>query len=338
MIGKMIGDLFWKPAGSVSSVDALSGGSHGVAGTRDVTMAVTGSKDGYPLRVVELAGGKIIGDLRMVATRDNIVIGGMQSLPPGMDPQDHYLTRRRRFRMPKYRRGTALLLGASNSDNYYHWMVDSVPRWKMLEAANWSNYDFVLLHSAPRTFQDDVLDRLGIPSEKRLRCSKNFVHQFERLVVVPTPPVAPWSCAYVRSLIPEKMSGPQKIYLRRGAGRRRLVNEAELERALADIGYISIEPGRLSILEQAKFLSSARCVVAPHGAALTNLIFAPAGAKVLELIHPQNKNGFFLRLASTCGHDYAGFEGRLVNEANAPTQCFIVDVQSVLQTIRTGAY
>jgi capsular polysaccharide biosynthesis protein len=329
-LGKMIANLFWKPAGFVASLESLEP-FHGVAGKWDVTVAVTGSNEGYPLTVVELAGGKIIGNLRMVAASDDILIGGLQSLPPGVDPANHYLARRRRFRLPRFRRGTALLLGAANSDNYYHWMLDSVPRWKMLQAAKQFDYDFVLLHDEHLQFQDEVLDRMGIPREKRLRCSKNLVHQFERLVVMPLPPVTSWSCSYVRSLFPERESGPEKVYLRLGVGRRRLVNEAELEAALAKIGFVSIAPWQLTAAQQAKFLSSARCVVAPHGAALTNMIFAPAGALILELFHPQHRFDCYPDLAEICGHRSVALEGMAINHSNDPKLEYMVDISAVLR-------
>lgn len=335
-MGKLIKNLFWKPAGFVPSLESV-GAAHGVASERDVTMAITGSKDGHPLRVVELAGGKIIGDLRLVATADDIVVGSIQSLFGCADPQNHYLLRRRRLRFTKYRPGTALVLGAANSDNYYHWMLDSVPRWKMLQAANCLNFDFVLLHRRPATFQDELLDRLKVPAAKRLRCSKNLVHQFERLIVpsmpFPVEAVAPWTCAYLRSLFPEESRGPEKIYLRRGSGRRRLVNETALEATLTKIGFISLEPERLTVAEQAKLLSSVRAVVAPHGAALTNLAFAPPGALLVELFHPNHKNRCYVNLAAACGHRYLGLDGKAEEAAGRRLE-YSVDIAAVEREVR----
>jgi capsular polysaccharide biosynthesis protein len=300
-------------------------------------MAVSGTNEGHPLTVVEMADGKIIGDLRMVATAGDIVVGGVQALFGCADPQNHYLLRRRRFRLLKRRRGTALLLGAANSDNYYHWLVDSVPRWKMLQVAGWAKYDFVLLHSKPLRFQDEVLDRLEVPMEKRLRCQKNLVHQFERLVVpsmpFPVEDVAPWLCPYLRSLFPETVSSPEKVYLRRGTGRRRLVNEGELQAALQERGFVSVEPQHLTVAEQAKLLGRARCVVAPHGAALTNIIFAPSGALVLELFHPGHKNRGIVTLAAACDHRYTCLDGHALSRDNRRQLDYSIDVPAVAKMI-----
>jgi capsular polysaccharide biosynthesis protein len=276
--------------------------------------------------------------LRLAATRDDVVIGGIQTVFGCDNLNGHYALNRRRFRLPKYRRGTALLLGAANSDNYYHWLLDSLPRWKMLQAAGWRDYDFVLLHSQPRRFQEETLDWLGVPAAKRLRCSKNFIHQFERLVVpampFPLEEVSAWACAWLRALVPQKSSGPEKLFLsRRGVGGRQLANEAELQAALEARGFVPVQPEKLSVAEQAQLLGSARCVVAPHGAALTNLVFAPPGALLLELFHPQHKNRCYVNLAAACGHRYVSLDGCAIQHADTKRLEYAVDVSAVLRTI-----
>lgn len=321
----------------VASLESLAEKGNVLAKT-DVTLAVSGKNSGsHPLIVAALAGGKIVGDLRLVTTADDIVVGGLQGLFGCVEPQNHYLLQRRRIRLPRYRCGTALLLGAAASDNYYHWMLDSLPRWKMMQAAEYWNYDYVLLHSQPLRFQDEALDRLNVPLKKRLRCSKNFVHQFERLIVpampFPVEEVSAWACTWVRSLFPEKTSGPERIYLRRGAGRRHVVNEAELESALRLRGFVLVEPDQLTVADQSKLLGSARHVIAPHGAALTNLVFAPPGAFLVELFHPQHKNRCYVNLAAACGHRYASVEGRATNHIGARRLEYKVDISAVTSLI-----
>src|SRR6516164_1315589 len=133
--------FIWQPRGVVASLEELPLSRH-VPDKKDVTLAVSEKiSPRHPLLVAELAGGKIIGDLRLASTEDDMVIGGVQTVFGCENPWDHYVLKRFRFRMPKTHRGTALLLGASNSDNYYHWLLDSLPRWKLLQAAGWRDYD-----------------------------------------------------------------------------------------------------------------------------------------------------------------------------------------------------
>jgi hypothetical protein len=334
--------FFWQPKGVVSSLEALPLSGH-VAGKKDVTLTVAGKpSETHPLIVAELANGKIIGDLRLAATSDDMVIGGIQTVFGCQDLNGHYALARRRFRLPKKRRGTALLLGAANSDNYYHWLLDSLPRWRMLQAAGWRDYDFVLLHSQPRQFQEETLDWLGVPAARRLRCSKNFIHQFERLVIpampFPLEEVPPWVCAWLRSLAPKKSSGPGKIFFsRRGVSGRQLVNEADLEKALAARGFVSIQPEKLSVMEQAQLLGAARCVVAAHGAALTNLVFAPPGALLLELFHPQHKNRCYVNVAAAGGHRYVSLDGMPIQHPDAKRLEYTVDVSKMMQAIEDNS-
>jgi capsular polysaccharide biosynthesis protein len=211
-----------------------------------------------------------------------------------------------------------------------------------LQAAGCADFDFVLLHGRPGRFQDEILDLLKVPPAKRLHCSKNYVHQFERLIVpampFPCEEVPPdWVCTWLRSLFPPAKTGPKKIYLsRRGAPRRRLVNEAELEARLAGLGFACVQPERLSVAQQVEYFSDARYVVAPHGAALTNLVFAPSGARLLELFHPQHKNRtFYANLAAACGHRYASFDGQPTNRADDPELEYSVDISAILEILKS---
>jgi hypothetical protein len=331
----MTRSLVWRPTGLLPSLAQLEP-EHG----RVAKWEVTPERGGPSLIVAELADAKVVGDLRLVATQEDVVIGGVQSIFDTADPTNHYALKRRRFRLPHYRRGTARLLGVSNGDNYYHWLLDTLPRWHLLQLAGITAYDFVLLPARPAPFQEETLDRLQIPASRRLRCSKNVVHQFERLVVpampFPVEEVAPWACDWVRSLFPEKATGPEKLYLSRRTGRRRLVNEAELEQALNAQGFAIVDICGMSVAEQARLLGNARCVVAPHGAVLTNLLFAPAGARVVELFHPEHKNRCYVNLAAACGHHYASLDGLATNRPGAELLEYQVKVDRVLELVGQG--
>lgn len=73
---------------------------------------------------------------------------------------------------------------------------------------------------------------------------------------------------------------PRKIYLRRNSGVRKVINSAEIERALVARGYAVIEPEKLSFIQQVQLFSRAEAVVASTGAAVANMIFCPPGARI----------------------------------------------------------
>lgn len=73
---------------------------------------------------------------------------------------------------------------------------------------------------------------------------------------------------------------PRKIYLRRNSGVRKVINSAEIERALVARGYAVIEPEKLSFTQQVQLFSRAEAVVASTGAAVANIIFCPPGTGI----------------------------------------------------------
>jgi capsular polysaccharide biosynthesis protein len=60
--------------------------------------------------------------------------------------------------------------------------------------------------------------------------------------------------------------------------------EEKLENDLRKLGFTVIEAAELQLDQCISIFARARWVVAPHGAALANLIFASPGTRVLELL------------------------------------------------------
>jgi capsular polysaccharide biosynthesis protein len=86
-----------------------------------------------------------------------------------------------------------------------------------------------------------------------------------------------------------------------------MVNEAELESALRDRGFVIAEPEHLSVAEQIGLFRSAEIVVGATGAALANTLFLPPDAKLFE-IQPINYQGIWVRaLAQYVGARWHGY-------------------------------
>jgi capsular polysaccharide biosynthesis protein len=98
----------------------------------------------------------------------------------------------------------------------------------------------------------------------------------------------PWVVQFLRErLLPqagEIAPGPP-VFVTRGpsANNRTVTNEAEVLTRLVARGFVAIDPGRMTVLEQIRAFAAAPVIVAPHGAALANLAFASPGAAVVEL-------------------------------------------------------
>lgn len=82
----------------------------------------------------------------------------------------------------------------------------------------------------------------------------------------------------------EKEVWPEKIFLRRISGTRKVTNMAELEKLLFAQGYVIVEPENLTFLRQIQLFSHAKEIVSPSGAALSNAIVCKPGAQVAVLM------------------------------------------------------
>jgi capsular polysaccharide biosynthesis protein len=80
----------------------------------------------------------------------------------------------------------------------------------------------------------------------------------------------------------------RRFYLRRGSRYRALLNEIEIEERLADWGFELLSPDGLSIHTQIRLFREAEIIVAPTGAALTNIVWCQPDTPVIVLAsdHP----------------------------------------------------
>jgi capsular polysaccharide biosynthesis protein len=97
----------------------------------------------------------------------------------------------------------------------------------------------------------------------------------------------------------------KRYYIERGAVRRRpFAGEAAVAEFLRGYGFEAVGMAGRAVVEQAALFASAKAIVAPHGAALTNLIFAPQGTKVIEIFPPNYREASYFTAASHGGLDY----------------------------------
>src|SRR5262249_42070900 len=96
---------------------------------------------------------------------------------------------------------------------------------------------------------------------------------------------------------------PKRIYVTRRTApdSRPLGDEDLLLPHPEERGFVSIAPEKVSPQEQIDLFAAAEVVVAPHGAALTNLLWLTPGARVLELFHPAYVNAAFWSITQAIG-------------------------------------
>ena len=276
-------------------------------------------------QIGRLINGKVIGDMRLIATRENDVPGQLQTLHGIDSPERHWSLRQWRLRRPRRLRGTAAVVAAASGSNYYHWLFDSLPRLHLLRTAGceWSEIETFLLNGPLRTFDVDSLALLGIPIERITRCSKRQVTTVDELIVPPMPTtdqgqVAPWMCEFLRSSFlarTEPSASGTRLYLsRRNSPKRRLANEAQIESLFCERGFKSIFLENLSFQEQVQTFAGATFVAGPHGAGFANLVFTRPNTRVIELFHPGHQQYLYKELAAKLGLNYQCIVGTAPDE------------------------
>lgn len=321
-----LGDWFWRPRHVFPSAEAWArhSGQRSCLQALPVPDGTLPESDPGRWWVAALPQGKVVGDLRLVATSDNTVLGQLQSLHGIAEPAAHWTTRQRRVRKPAHLRGTAVILASASGANYYHWLLDSLPRLRLLQWANipWDTIDAFLVNEPECPFVVQTLELLGIPRSRVVRCSKRQILTADLLLVPPLPTpleggVAPWACEFLRQALgptPNAAAAQSdlRLYLsRRNSPRRRLANEEAVEALVLRHGFQIVRPEELSFPEQALLFSQATAVVGPHGAGFANIVFASPGARILELFHPQHRAANYESISRILGLNYR----RIIGEA-----------------------
>lgn len=236
----------------------------------------------------------------------------LETIPPAFSPVEEHLDlhlpilpsllRALPAASPPEELEVAALLTNRWTNNYWHWIIDVLPRLAGLEryAAETGVRPRLLLPPRLRTWQLESLRAVApdVPTRawgrRRIRIRRFVIPSFRRQYDGRSyhRPVSADACRWLRDRVLARLgpwparSTPRRIYVSRGdAAFRRVVNEDDVVLALEDAGYEACVPGRLTFDEQVRLFSAAEAVVAPHGAGLANLVFADAPT-VLELFGP----------------------------------------------------
>ncbi|WP_017733610.1 glycosyltransferase family 61 protein [Nafulsella turpanensis] len=203
------------------------------------------------------------------------------------------------------------LLTPEAQGNYYHWMVDLLPRL-LFVMDNLGDVEerFIILHSSSRPYELHTLRLLNISQARVVRIAPSEIVHVKDLVVADYVPCGEMFPEWKKKLfgrfrrkkleaVVAKSFG--KVYLLRGQQKvRRIIGEEHLIELLWKKGFAIIDLQQLSLEEQMESLENAKIVVAPHGAALTNLVFCKEGTLVVELRSKTNPPEHFSEIAKTC--------------------------------------
>ena len=215
---------------------------------------------------------------------------------------------------------TACILINPWSNNFWHWTIDTLTQLEGIEYYEQQTgiRPKLIVEANLRSWQRDSLKLLGYDENDwiawqnfRRTVDKLIVPSFRRSYEEIHSEVSIAACQWLRQKILGNIHriksdflsfSPNVFISRRKALGRRIANENEVVEALKPLGFVTHILEEMSYVEQVKLFAQAKVIVAPHGAGLTNLLFAE-NPIILELFGSYVGNEF-ANLARGLGFKY----------------------------------
>jgi capsular polysaccharide biosynthesis protein len=204
-------------------------------------------------------------------------------------------------------------LAYCNSENFWHWMIDCVPKLRTLEQAAHGQQVTIFMPASSLGFQRYTLETL-LPSNFRLEYldgGSDVWLQPERFLwsslvsylcvgLLPAPYYEAIRAPIFRRVgLPAVHAKTQRIYVsRRNAAHRRVRNEDALCELLSGYGFRSVQLETLPFGDQVALFHCAEIVIGAHGAGLGTILFS-GDIDVVALYSTANPGNYFHTLA--CG-------------------------------------
>jgi capsular polysaccharide biosynthesis protein len=269
----------------------------------------------YPSAFVSyLSGAHLFSNEGMVLSRDNYVLSeyyhefNTRELRRAIYSRPFWLMTSNVRRIKE----SIGLLAAPQGWNYYHWILDVVPRVHLLE--RWRKV--IEQYAVPAELsavQIESLRLVGISETQLLRLKPAQRLRCQHLYAPSLPGSEGCSPPWVLQFLQERFlplaaatrGAGSLIYIVRGpSAQRQIMNELALVACLERRGFKAVSLEEQSVLQQAAIFRDARMIVAAHGAGLANLVFSRKTA-VLELFSADYlRPDCYFTISCQAGHHY----------------------------------
>lgn len=222
--------------------------------------------------------------------------------------------------------GQALVLGVQTNANYFHWLMEALPRlWLARHLPGLD--DAAILAPLMTPWMEEMLDASGLVAGRRIvPVAANT--SWDRLIV---PARGLWnihtftwhSLAFVEELRrrTQVKDTPRRLFVSRAqSASRRIENEDEIVQLAAKHGFVSVFPEQMSFAEQMALFAGAEAVAGALGAGLANAAFMAPGGTLIEFA-PEQRQGdavLFSNLAHHRGLRYGGLVSPLAGDQRRP--------------------
>ena len=254
-----------------------------------------------------------------VVTADNCLLADLSPEVWGIENHPIFS----QLRLPKRRqlRGRAAIAVTPEAPgNYYHWLIDLLPRICLIRSSDgFESFEHFLINGSHAHYEKASLQALCLPPEKISYVDARDRFQIEEATIPSmdhfSKVIASWKVEALRvmrnSLPRTQDAGLRRLYVsRKRAAVRRIINESEFENILRDAGFTAVELESCSWVDQVAMFSGAKVVLAPHGAALANTVFCQPGALLAEINTRVGYRDYYLHLAASSGVRYRFIEAQ----------------------------
>ncbi|HAS47485.1 MAG TPA: hypothetical protein DCS93_43820 [Microscillaceae bacterium] len=243
---------------------------------------------------------------------------------PGINFQDLAIARQKLPTKLKELKGTVAYVSHAVAGHYGHWMRTVLPSLQVYQKyLSLDAIDYFYIGDLPviPPFILECFDFLGIPTHKIV----HYPCKGSRTLITLTESEAQMNgfnyidhsaYQFTRTLVNSQLDLTDnccynpRVYITRGnVDRRQVKNEAAVFELLREYDVEFRVLDQISIREQAQIFYHADVIIAPHGSALTNLIFGRESGKVLELFGHNYINNTFFGLATHSKMQYFYMKG-----------------------------
>jgi hypothetical protein len=210
----------------------------------------------------------------------------------------------------------AISLLKDHSHNYYHWLLECLPRAIIaLNQKDLDSHPFLIDEGLPPQSVESL--KLLAPTRKYIEIPLGVRVYVKELIFPsifsPTHDyygktaraedflIAPEAVKLLReAFLPFALQDNMElnqpyIYISRSGGSHRLItNEAEVIDVVKKLGFTIVYPGKLSFTEQITLFSNAKVIIGPTGAGMANIIFAKADCKIAVLAAATKNANYYL--------------------------------------------
>jgi capsular polysaccharide biosynthesis protein len=273
-----------------------------------------------PAFVATIPNARVWGRYGAVITSDDLLLTDVSrefGRYGGVFGTEHSVFKQLKLAPVETVKGRVAVVACAGSNNYHHWLYDTLPRIHLLKASGlFDTIDWFVMDYTGIPYQKESIKLLGI-DETKILCSNDhwkFHIQAEELVVPSLPAVlgriSDWTVTFLRNLFlaeqkPNNTTGKGLYLSRAKAPSRKLLNETEIKALLNQYNCEPFFPEDYSIQETAAMFSNAPFICGVHGSGFANLAFCTVGTNVIDFVAPLHLDAYYWIISNRTGSNYA---------------------------------